>query len=240
MKPVIGVTCSVDQDFIKLNEAYYRALEKAGAVVFAIPVYDDHKNITELVDLLDGVLFSGGVDVDPHFYGEEPEKGLGQVTPKRDELEIKLCQAFFKAKKPIFGICRGIQLINVALGGSLYQDIYSQCENVLKHSQDAPSYHPTHKIHLVQESFIHSLFKKSSIMVNSFHHQAIKKIAPVLKIVAYSQDNIIEAVEKIDADDFVLGVQWHPERMFERYREQMRLFEVFVERCADRRRRNVK
>lgn len=236
MKPTIGITCSVDEDSARLNDAYYRALEGAGAVPVLIPAYSDSENILELVGLLDGVLFSGGVDLDPHSYGEEPIKGLGQITPNRDEIEIKLCQQFFKLKKPIFGICRGIQLINVALGGSLYQDIYSQRQNVLKHSQDAPSYHPTHKIHLIENTFIHSVFQKSEILVNSFHHQAIKNLAPVLKATAHSEDNVIEAVENTDMDSFVLGVQWHPERMFQKYREQARLFEAFVERCANRKR----
>ncbi|HEY8540926.1 MAG TPA: gamma-glutamyl-gamma-aminobutyrate hydrolase family protein [Pseudothermotoga sp.] len=237
MKPKIGITCSIDENSIKLNEAYYKALEKAGAIPLLIPIYEDSAIVNELAGSLDGVLFSGGVDIDPHHYGEEPKKSLGQITPKRDELEINLCQVFFMMKKPIFGICRGIQLINVALGGNLYQDIYTQRENVLKHSQDAPSYHPTHKVRLIQGSFIQKLFGKFEIAVNSFHHQAIKETAPILKPVAYSEDGIIEAVENVDENNFILAVQWHPERMFEKYQEQMRLFEVFVEWCTNHGRR---
>lgn len=233
MKPKIGITCSMDEDTIKLNEAYYKALEKAGAIPLLIPVYRETDTVAELTELLDGILFSGGVDLDPHNYGEEPTKGLGQITPKRDEFEIDLCQKFFKLRKPIFGICRGIQLINVALGGTLYQDIYSQCGNLLKHSQDAPTYHPTHRVFLHRDSLLHNLFQKDEILVNSFHHQAVKDLAPVLKAVAHSQDGIIEAVEKIDTESFVLGVQWHPERMIEKYEEQMKLFEIFVQRCKD-------
>lgn len=221
----------MDEDSIKLNEAYYKVLEKAGAIPLVIPMYKDLNVVFELIELLDGILFSGGVDLDPHNYGEEPKNGLGKITPQRDELEINLCRAFFTAKKPIFGICRGIQLINVALGGTLYQDIYSQHENPLKHSQDAPTHHPTHKIHIQRDSFLHSLFQKDEILVNSFHHQAIKDVSLALKAAAHSQDGIVEAVEKIDAQNFVLAVQWHPERMFEIHQEQLKLFEAFVERC---------
>ncbi|MEJ5230330.1 MAG: gamma-glutamyl-gamma-aminobutyrate hydrolase family protein [Pseudothermotoga sp.] len=234
MKPTVGITCSVDENSSKLNEAYYKAVEKAGALPLMIPLYGDKQNLQRLAEILDGILFSGGFDLDPKWYDEEPRKGLGTITPLRDEQEIELCRVFFKIKKPIFGICRGIQMINVALGGSLYQDINTQHDRALKHSQDAPDFYPTHRVYLQKGTFLYSVFGKEEIPVNSFHHQAVKRVSPLLKVVAHAQDGIVEAVEKIDDETFVLAVQWHPERMVERYPEQLRLFEAFVENCKRR------
>ncbi|MGJ8455192.1 gamma-glutamyl-gamma-aminobutyrate hydrolase family protein [Pseudothermotoga sp. U03pept] len=231
MKPTVGITCSVDENSSKLNETYYKAVEKAGALPFMIPLYADKQNLQRLAEILDGIIFSGGFDLDPKWYDEQPRRGLGTITPSRDEQEIELCKVFFRIKKPIFGICRGIQLINVALGGSLYQDIYSECENTLKHSQDAPDFYPTHKIYLQKDSFLQKLFGKDELSVNSFHHQAVKKVSPLLKAVAHAQDKIVEAIERVDDEAFILAVQWHPERMVESFPEQLKLFEAFVESC---------
>lgn len=236
MRPIVGITCSIDQEALKLNTSYYQALEKAGALPILIPILQRSEDLFQLADNLDGVLFSGGVDIDPRYYDEEPRPGLGQITPERDELEITLCKAFFERKKPIFGICRGIQLINVSLGGTLHQDIRTELKDVLKHYQEAPAYAPTHVVFVERDSLLFSIVKMEKFLVNSFHHQAIKKVAPTLKVVARSSDGIIEAVESIDRDRFVLGVQWHPERMFEKYLEHFRLFERFVEECSKRKR----
>lgn len=234
VRPIVGITCSLDEGSIRLNMDYYQAVEEAGGLPVPISILQKEEDLARLVDLLDGILFSGGVDIDPHHYGEEPHPGLGKVTPERDEIEIQLCREFHRRKKPIFGICRGIQLINVALGGTLYQDIKSQLPNVLKHYQEAPAHHPTHSVIVEKDSLLFSIVKAERFRVNSFHHQALKTIAPGLKVVARASDGIVEAVESND-EGFVLAVQWHPERMFKHHEEHFELFKRFVEECAKRR-----
>ncbi|MCS7175291.1 gamma-glutamyl-gamma-aminobutyrate hydrolase family protein [Pseudothermotoga sp.] len=236
MRPIIGVTCSVDQDALRLNMNYYQALEKAGVLPILIPILQHPENLFQLAEILDGILFSGGVDIDPHHYGEEPRMGLGQITPDRDEIEIELCKIFFEKKKPIFGICRGVQLINVALGGTLHQDVKSELKDVLKHYQEAPAYAPTHTVFIERDSLVFSIVGSEKLLVNSFHHQAIKMVSPFLKVVARASDGVIEAVESFDQDHFVLGVQWHPERMFEKHIEHFKLFDRFVKECSKRKR----
>ncbi|AEH50326.1 gamma-glutamyl-gamma-aminobutyrate hydrolase family protein [Pseudothermotoga thermarum] len=231
-KPVVAITCSQVEGAARLPEDYFRAIEKANGVPFIVPAISSFDGLEKISELADAILFSGGVDVDPLQYGEEPAKELGEITPERDFTEINLCQMFFKKKKPIFGICRGIQLINVALGGKLYQDI-NHMPKVLKHYQQAPSWYGTHKVFIDEDSWLFEIFKNREILVNSFHHQAIKEVAPVLKVVARASDGIIEAVESKDKDFFIVGVQWHPERMFQRNEQQFRLFETFVEKVKE-------
>ncbi len=223
----------MDEESIRLNTSYFRAIEEAGGLPILVPTLQTPESLSQLSELLDGILFSGGVDIDPKHYNEEPLPSLGQITPDRDELEISLCRIFYEKNKPIFGICRGVQLINVALGGTLYQDIKTQLGNVLKHQQDAPAHAPTHRVFIEKDSILFSIVRTEILPVNSFHHQAVKDVAPVLRITARASDGVIEAVESND-DRFVLGVQWHPERMFNRYREHFELFRRFVEECAKR------
>jgi len=221
----------VDEESLKLNMNYYQAVEETGGLPILVPILRERENLFRLVDLLDGMIFSGGVDVDPYHYNEEPHPGLGQITPERDELEITLCRILYEKKKPIFGICRGIQLINVALGGTLYQDIKTQLSNALKHQQEAPAHSPTHEVLIEKDSLLFSILKSERLRVNSFHHQAVKDVAATLRVVARAKDGIIEALESRN-DRFVLAVQWHPERMFKRHREHFELFRRFVEECA--------
>jgi len=231
MRPIVGISCSVDEESLKLNMNYYQAVEEAGGLPVLVPILKERESLHRLIDLLDGMIFSGGVDIDPHHYNEEPHPSLGQITPERDELEITLCRILYEMRKPIFGICRGIQLINVALGGTLYQDIKTQLPKVLKHYQEAPAHSPTHEVLIEKDSLLFSIVKRESLRVNSFHHQAVKDVAAALRIVARAQDGVVEAVES-NNDRFVLAVQWHPERMFKRYREHFELFRRFVEECT--------
>ncbi len=231
-KPIVAITCSQVEGAARLPEDYFRAIEKAGGLPVIVPAISTFENLEKLCELADAILFSGGVDVDPLQYGEEPTRELGEITPERDFTEVNLCQMFYKNKKPIFGICRGIQLINVALGGTLYQDI-NQIPKVLKHSQQAPTWHGTHRVFIEEDSWLFQVFKTKEMLVNSFHHQAIKAVAPVLRVVAKASDGIVEAVESKDVNHFVVGVQWHPERMFQRNEEQFRLFEAFVEKVRE-------
>lgn len=232
MKPCIGITCGHDWDkhifFIKEN--YYRAVETAGGVPVLIPPFDDDSLIDRMFDMIDGVLIGGGPDVDPLFFGEEPRPQNGRISPKRDKTELRLAYKAVLGKKPIFGICRGMQVLNIACGGTIYQDIYSQIKNVdiLKHTQDAPEWYGTHMVNISKNSRLFQILVVPKLKVNSFHHQAVKVIAKGFAASAHSSDGIIEGIEKT-SDGFAVGVQWHPEEMWEKEPRFLNLFEVLVE-----------
>ena len=204
--------------------SYIMSVEEAGGIPILLPptMNADFKILLEKVD---SVLLTGGVDVDPVVYGEAPIPNMGKIDPLRDHFEINLARKVLELKKPLLAICRGIQVLNVAAGGTLYQDINSQIENPFKHYQQAPTHHPTHKVSLKTGSKLHGIFNKNELMVNSFHHQAVKDLGHRFGATAWSDDGVVEAME-IEDNIFVLGVQWHPERMIEG--EMINIFEAFI------------
>ncbi|QUW23127.1 gamma-glutamyl-gamma-aminobutyrate hydrolase family protein [Sporosarcina sp. Marseille-Q4063] len=235
-KPVIGITTDVDSDRKhQLNTNYVTAVKRAGGLPLILPigVEEDAKQVAHLID---GIILTGGGDIDPTLFDEEPHALLGEVSPTRDSLEIALAKEMLQANKPILGICRGLQILNVALGGAIIQDIHSQSANtILQHSQKATRSHQSHFVQVKKESILESIAETTKIKVNSFHHQAVKDVPKPLKISGTASDGIIEAVESTD-HDFVLGVQWHPEALAE-YGEvvSLRLFDKFVEKCKESR-----
>lgn len=232
MSPLIGITASYDFKNKKasLGKGYFRAVEQAGGIPVAIPPLEDENTLLALAGRLDGILFSGGPDVDPSYFGEEPHPHLGMVCPQRDRMEIFLAREMIKRGKPVLGICRGIQLINIAMGGSIIQDIPAEIKRPIKHQQDAPQWYATHRVEIIdRESLLYKIMGQSCIRVNSFHHQSVKALAPGFKITARASDGVIEAIEAEDRGIFCLGVQWHPEEMWERDPLQFRLFKCFNE-----------
>ncbi|WP_338214829.1 gamma-glutamyl-gamma-aminobutyrate hydrolase family protein [Companilactobacillus muriivasis] len=200
----------------------------AGGIPVSLP-YIPKEQINGLVERLDGIIFTGGPDIDPTFMGEEPIPQLGATNRNRDIFEIALIRTAVAKKVPILGICRGAQIINVALGGTVYQDLNSQFPGkVLKHHQEAPGDQPTHFISVNHDSY---LFKTVSdnVFVNSRHHQAIKDVATGLNIVAEAPDGVIEGIENSDAS--IQGVQWHPENMWQHDSRQLELFQDFIARA---------
>ncbi|WP_338233016.1 gamma-glutamyl-gamma-aminobutyrate hydrolase family protein [Companilactobacillus muriivasis] len=200
----------------------------AGGIPVSLP-YIPKEQINGLVERLDGIIFTGGPDIDPTFMGEEPIPQLGATNRNRDIFEIALIRTAVAKKVPILGICRGAQIINVALGGTVYQDLNSQFPGkVLKHHQEAPGDQPTHFISVNHDSY---LFKTVSdnVFVNSRHHQAIKDVATGLNIVAEAPDGVIEGIENSDAS--IQGVQWHPENMWQHDSRQLELFQDFISRA---------
>lgn len=184
--------------------------------------------VTELVERLDGIIFTGGPDIDPNFIGEEPIPELGATNRNRDVFEIALIRTAVAKNIPILGICRGAQIINVAMGGTIYQDLSSQFPGkILKHHQEAPGNQPTHFIRVAHDS---KLFKTigDNVFVNSRHHQAIKEVADTLRIVAKASDGVIEGIENEDAS--IQAVQWHPENMWDDSPEQLAIFKDFIDR----------
>lgn len=184
--------------------------------------------VNDLVGKLDGIILPGGPDIDPNFMGEEPIPNLGVTNRTRDTFEIALIRTAVAKNIPILGICRGAQIINVALGGTIYQDLASQYPGkLLKHHQLAPGDQPTHFVRVDHQSKLFNTIG-DNVFVNSRHHQAIKDVAEPLRVVARASDGVIEAVENGDAS--VQAVQWHPENMWEKNPEQLAIFKDFIER----------
>ncbi|KRO00156.1 gamma-glutamyl-gamma-aminobutyrate hydrolase family protein [Companilactobacillus kimchiensis] len=203
------------------------AVLAAGGIPVSLP-YIPKEDINSLLEKLDGVIFPGGPDIDPTFMGEEPIPELGVTNRNRDIFEIALIRTAVAKHVPILGICRGAQIINVALGGSIYQDLASQYPGkVLKHHQSSPGEQPTHFISVNRDS---KLFKTigDNIFVNSRHHQAIRNVREGLKVVAKASDGVIEGIENADAS--VQAVQWHPENMWQDDSRQLAIFRDFIER----------
>ena len=211
-RPVIGITGNYSTQTCTLAEGYYQSVLKAGGIPFIIPPFSETDNLSELLDQLDGIIFSGGGDIDPLLLGEEPIKELHSITPQRDLQELLLARLAYDRQIPILGICRGIQMLTAALEGTLYQDIYSQCaeRELLKHSQDLDRCYASHTVQIDKGSRLHRIMNSEILAVNSFHHQAVSTPGPHLKVCATSSDGIIEAVESNEHKP-ILAVQWHPE-----------------------------
>ena len=205
------------------------AIVKSGGLPVILPSIDPAL-AADYRDLFDGIIFAGGADVDPTFFGEEPHQALGPTYRKRDLFEIALLKEAVHAGKAIMGICRGIQLINIALGGSVYQDLSEDPRKTLKHAQAAPGNLPSHHVTVEEDSRIFQLVGRRPY-VNSRHHQALHEIAPALRVTAMADDQVPEAVESI-ANDRILAVQWHPENMFKHYDYSQRLFADLIQRAA--------
>lgn len=208
---------------------YMNSVILAGAVPFVLPCIANEEIIEEQLKSLDGIIFSGGEDCSPSIYGEETLSKCGRTTPERDDVDILFLKKALELKIPILGICRGSQVLNVILGGSLYQDLSYMEEKVfLKHQQEINQSQASHKIQIQKGSFLSDIFGEEE-WVNSFHHQAIKEVPSCFRIIAKSSDGVIEAYESISEDHFMLGVQWHPEMMAARGNTNMlNLFKKFI------------
>ncbi len=224
------------RDSAAIPNTYINALAQVGASPLIIPVIADQNLLSHLIDLVDGLMLIGGPDVDPVHYGEAAHPGLRQMTPSRDHMELRLTTWALQVKMPILAICRGIQVLNVAAGGRLWQDIASQVPNVRKHDQH-PDYredHLAHPIQIAPGSRLADICRQTRVNVNSLHHQAISQIGQGLVVVARADDGIIEAVES-SSEQWVLGVQWHPEWLVDRSEAMLALFSAFRDACQSRR-----
>lgn len=235
--PVIGISaslfsvesgCFMGRERMAVLQDYSEAIRLTGGIPIILPIVEGENLITQQMSLVDGLLLSGGYDVSPLFYGEEPQRGLEAVRPERDRYELQLIDSARKSLKPIFGICRGLQILNVAFGGTLYQDIPSSIPTALQHQQLAQVDEATHHVQIVSHTKLHHIFEEGIILTNSFHHQAIKDLAPGFIVSAKSSDGMIEGIEGKE-DAFVLGVQWHPELMIGKHPKMFKLFRAFVE-----------
>ena len=197
-----------------------------------LPITGKNEVIDEYLKIVDGLFFTGGNDIDPLIFGEDPIKQIGGIEYARDEFEMKLFKKAAEGNMPILGVCRGEQVINVGAGGTLYQDIYTQREGTNGHSPKFMSGgYAYHRVKIMKDSKLYKILEKEETNINSFHHQAVKDVAEGYKVTALSGDGIIEAIES-ENHDFIIGVQWHRELMFERYPEFLKLFEALVEAAS--------
>lgn len=211
VKPVIGITGNYNNQTCTLAEGYYRSVLLAGGVPVIIPPYEETDFLTDQLNGLDGIIFSGGGDINPLYIGEEPVKELHGITPIRDRQELLLAKLAYDRQIPMLGICKGIQIITAAFGGKLYQDINTQIPDIsIKHSQDLDRGTASHTVNIIEDSLLHKIFNTDSIAVNSSHHQAVKEVPEGFKVSAMSPDGVIEAMESTNFKS-IIGVQWHPE-----------------------------
>lgn len=233
-KPIIGLSplYNKEQSCPWMLPRYMSAVMAGGGVPLILPFTESESDFEEIVKRLDGFLFTGGPDLDPAVYGQEKEEFCGEISRERDILEKILLEKVLKHKKPFLGICRGIQAINVFLGGSLYQDIASQTEPETKiaHLQEKPYDKAAHSVKVLPGTPFYELIEKDELLVNSIHHQAILKLAPGLVPAAFAPDGIIEAVY-MPEESFAWAVQWHPEHMYLMDETSLKIFKAFADAC---------
>jgi putative glutamine amidotransferase len=237
-RPLIGVTTSttIDQypERAYVNAAYLRAVQRAGGVPVLLPPHLDIASRDELWRRVDGLLLTGGGDLDPERFGEVPHATVYEISSARDQLELGLVDAALDAGVPLVAICRGIQVLNVALGGTLWQDVPSDLGTTIAHSQKERRDQATHPVTVSGETQLAEVLGAHEIVVNSFHHQAIRKLGSGLREVAWAPDGVIEGVELAGAPALVLGVQWHPEDLVEHDAAAANLFRALVEAASKR------
>lgn len=238
-KPIIGITCNslfkpvgtTDGKYITFNNREYEtAILKAGGIPLLLPLITDTTILQSQVNLCHGILLAGGDDINPLLYGEEPTKFLGETNMLADKCHLATAKYALQRQKPLLGICRGMQVLNIACGGNVYQDISEYPRERYKHSQTAPRSQCCHTISTEENSLLHTLLG-TTLQVNSFHHQAIHKLGKNINDTAWSKDRIIEGIELTDYP-FAIGVQWHPEIMLTEGDLMLPLFEAFIHACS--------
>ena len=232
MKPIIGIVPLVDdeKESLWMLPGYMDGITEAGGLPIMLPLTHDPDTIRQMLNTVQGILLTGGHDVSPVIYGEKPLPECGVASKERDAMESELVKQCIRKDTPILGICRGIQFLNAYLGGSLYQDLPTQHPTEVEHHQKPPYDVPIHKVDIVEDSKLFRLLGKKTLSVNSYHHQAIKKLADTLKTMAVSEDGIIEAVE-MSGKKFVWAFQWHPEFSYKTDENSRKIFKEFVTKC---------
>jgi putative glutamine amidotransferase len=230
-KPMIGVLSLYDEEKESywMLPGYMKGIEEAGGIPVMLPLTTDKDIILSLAHSLDGFLFTGGHDVNPALYGEAATELSGVLCTERDQMEQLLFTFAAELDKPILGICRGLQLFNALLGGTLYQDIPAQRPSIVNHKQKPPYSKPVHQVYIEKDTLLHQVLQTDSFMVNSYHHQGIKKLSEQLEAAAIADDGLIEAVV-MPNKTFILAVQWHPEFSYKQDNHNFKLFQEFVNR----------
>ena len=240
--PLIGITPDVAatgdtaEPLIVLQERYARAIQQAGAIPLVLPIALAPATLRRVVESLDGIVVSGGdFDIHPKYYGERATERLGNIREERTEFELELISLALKRDMPLLGVCGGAQAINVALGGSLYQDIKSQVAGAAEHEQGHLKDRGGHAVKIIPGTKLRRIVGRDSLEVNTTHHQSVKKLGKGLIVNAAAADGVVEGLES-QGHAFVLGVQWHPEFLVHRNNEQRKIFSAFVAACKSDRR----
>jgi putative glutamine amidotransferase len=234
-KPLIGLTTTRSRRSTKhptfvVNKPYKESITNAGGLYELVPMDLSTDDLDALLPSLDGILFTGGYDIDPQRYGHGPHPKVDGVDVDRDQIEFYLVHQVVKLGKPFFGICRGIQVINVALGGSLYEDLPEQFEVDVHHdNHDLPRNHLAHQVNVEPTSSLAGILASNQPQVNSLHHQGVRGLAQDVHPIAYATDGLVEAFE-LPSHPFSLAVQWHPEELQE-HEDMRRLFKAFIQAC---------
>jgi putative glutamine amidotransferase len=234
VNPVIGITPSIENEsnlhFVSAD--HIAAIKEAGGVPIVLPFVTSELQLNRMVQMIDGLYLTGGNSIDPTFFNEEPHPKLGEINPIRDQYEVQIIRKILNLHKPIFGVCRGCQILNVALGGDMYQDIYAQNEgDLLQHEQCAPQSHASHFVYVSDGTLLREITGRTRIKVNSRHHQANRKPGKGILICGKASDGVVEAIEGKN-DPFVLGVQWHPENMARNGESiSKKIYAAFVQSC---------
>lgn len=232
MKPVIGLTAFTEptpqKRRVNVSYHYIESIEMVGGIPIVIPECKHLEMVDPYLERIDALIISGGVDVSPYLYGANPTTKVNYFSVERDNFEIALVKGAIEKKIPVFGICRGIQIINVALGGTLYQDIWDETDSRMGHYPEVmPVNQLYHSINVVPGTTLSKLFNKNYFLVNSFHHQAIKEFGVGVFASAHADDGMVEAIELKD-NKYVYGVQWHPEDLTTDYPEFRALFSHLI------------
>ena len=235
-RPVIGITAGTtlaDSSLLSggtrrfVGDDYIAAVVQAGGIPIVLPSLCDHQIVEDQAKLCDGFILSGGGDIHPPLYGEEPYGPLGFVNQERDACEIQIVQLATGMNKPILGICRGLLILNVAFGGTLYQDISLAGGYPVEHNQNSPRQTVCHRVTLKPQTRLCDIIGRETVMTNSTHHQVLKDVAPGFTVNAWTTDGLIEGMEK-RGTPFMLGVQWHPERMLETEPVMLGIFKKLI------------
>jgi putative glutamine amidotransferase len=237
-KPIIGITSGLAQNksgstICQVGQAYVNAITKAGGLPLLIPIGIDEQNVIEMVNVVDGLLFTGGGDIDPMHFDGEPHPKVYGVWPERDRLEFALLRAALDQHLPLLAICRGIQVLNVAFGGTLHTHIQDQVPDALKHDwfPGYPRNKVAHAVSLTRNSILYNIFGADNIPTNSLHHQGIDRVGQDLEAIAFAPDGLVEGLT-VTGEKFALGVQWHPECLPGDAGMQ-NLFRTFVDSCEN-------
>lgn len=241
-KPIIGIAALIEHNPRNTvfkshprhfcNNAFVSKITNSGGIPLIIPFVNAENNelITQIINSIDGLMLPGGNDIDPSLYAETKKKECGCCNLAMDLFHLKLIKEAVKQNKPVIGICRGNQLINVALGGSLIQDI-GYLKNNINHMDSKNYEKTTHDIVLNDNTKLIDILGVKQLSINSIHHQVVKQVAPSMKISALCNDGFIEAIESVDDDKFIVGIQWHPETMITNKEIMDRLFKAFTRSC---------
>ena len=234
-RPMIGISASMMTDMeggffgckkTYVYDEYVQSVLRGKGIPIILPMIEDEDVLRAQTECIDGLLLTGGHDVNPLLFGEEPHPDIQDVFPERDEFDRRLIEYMTQQKKPILGICRGEQILNAVHGGTLYQDLSHRDNTFVKHNQQHSPGKPLHTVKIEKNSRLYGILGEE-VLINSFHHLAVKDIAPGFKATAFAKDGVIEAIEK-QGEHFVLGVQWHPELLSREYPSMQKIFDEFI------------